>query len=151
MLSSILSLLAFFELVCAPDVTKWQAITTLSSGEIDVFKPYIFYAATAYCDPSQILSWSCESLCLGSLYAAALETSVLTFTTTQMSPWVTPPFNHTLLVVMGRMFSTVRDFHISKLLFATRSLKVHGTGYVEWDPTLNSVIIAHQGTYPPEM
>ena len=64
MLSSTLSLLAFFELACASAVTRRQTITTLSSEEIEAFKPYTFYAATAYCDPSQTLSWSCGGLCL---------------------------------------------------------------------------------------
>lgn len=52
-------------------------------------------------------------------FYAALETSVLTFTTTQITVRVTPPFNPTPLAVMGRMSSTVRDFHIFKLLIAT--------------------------------
>jgi hypothetical protein len=46
---------------------------------------------------------------LGSFYAA-LETSVLTFTTTQTSARVTPPFNPTLLAVTGRLSSSVREF-----------------------------------------
>lgn len=107
MLSSILSLLPFFGFACASAVTRRQTITTLSSEVIEAFKPYTLYAATAYCDPSQTLSWSCGGLCLD---LHALETSALTLTTTQVTARVTPLFNLTFLAVMGRMSSSVRDF-----------------------------------------
>ncbi|KAI9440856.1 lipase [Lactarius indigo] len=58
-----------------------QGITTLSQAQIEDFKPYSFYAAAAYCNPSNTLTWSCG-------------------------------------------------------------------GYVGWDPTLSSVVVAHQGTNP---
>jgi hypothetical protein len=65
MLSSILSLLAIFGLAHASAVNKRQDTTVLSSEEIEAFRPYTLYAATAYCDPSQTLAWSCGGLCLG--------------------------------------------------------------------------------------
>jgi hypothetical protein len=48
----------------------------------------------------------------------ALETSVLTLTNTKVIAMVTPHFNLTLLVVMDRLSSSVRDFYVTKLLFA---------------------------------
>ena len=123
MLSSTLSLLAFFGLACASAVTRRQTITTLSSEQIEAFKPYTFYAATAYCDPSQTLSWSCGGLCL--YLSMLLSRSALTVTTTQITARVTLHFNHTLLAVMGRMSSSVRDFYISKLLL--QSMAERGT------------------------
>ena len=108
MLSSILSLLAIFGLARGSAINKRQAITTLSSGAIEAFKPYTLYASTAYCDPSKTLSWSCGGLFFGSSYAT-LKTSVLTFTT-QIIARVTPPSNLTLLAVTGRLSSSVREF-----------------------------------------
>jgi len=104
MLSHIFPLLAYFGLARAAAITKRQAITTLTSAEIEEFKPYSFYAATAYCQPSQTLSWSCGDLCTGNPtfqpYASGGDGSAVQF-------W-----------------------------------------YVGWDPTLYSVIVAHQGTNP---
>ena len=53
----------------------------------------------------------------GSFYAA-LETSVLTLTNTKVIAMVTPHFNLTLLVAMDQLSSSVRDFYVTKLLFA---------------------------------
>jgi hypothetical protein len=39
--------------------TAAQAFTTLSQAQVESFKPYSLYAAAAYCQPSQTLSWSC--------------------------------------------------------------------------------------------
>ena len=36
-----------------------QSLSVLSSAEISSFRPFAFYASTAYCQPSQILSWQC--------------------------------------------------------------------------------------------
>jgi hypothetical protein len=47
-----LSLLAIFGLAHASTVNKRQDTTTISSEEIEAFKPYTLYAATAYCNPS---------------------------------------------------------------------------------------------------
>ena len=108
MLSSTLSLLAIFGLARASAVTKRQATTTLSSGQIEAFKPYTLYAATAYCDPSQTLSWSCGGLCLGrSMRSRDIGVDLHDH---QISARVTPPFNLMLLAVTGRMSSSVRSF-----------------------------------------
>jgi len=45
-------------------VTDPQAHTTLSSTQVESFRPYSLYAAAAYCQPSQTLSWSCGGQCL---------------------------------------------------------------------------------------
>jgi hypothetical protein len=62
MLSHILALLSIFGLAHAGAVTKRQVITTLSSAEIESFKPYTLYAGAAYCQPSLTLSWSCGGM-----------------------------------------------------------------------------------------
>lgn len=63
MLSYILALSSILELArmaAATDaVTDPQAHTTLSSTQIESFRSYSLYAAAAYCQPSQTLSWSC--------------------------------------------------------------------------------------------
>ena len=63
MLSYILFLSSIFNLAHAAAtvgaVTDPQALTGLSSTQVESFRPYSLYAAAAYCQPSQTLSWSC--------------------------------------------------------------------------------------------
>ncbi|KAF8957116.1 alpha/beta-hydrolase [Flammula alnicola] len=49
--------------VHASPVRRQAAFSTLSSADIAAFKPFSFYASTAYCQPSQILSWTCGANC----------------------------------------------------------------------------------------
>ncbi|KAF8799866.1 lipase class 3 family protein [Phlegmacium glaucopus] len=44
-------------------LSKRQSITTLSSSQISWFKPFTFFASTAYCDPSTTVHWSCGANC----------------------------------------------------------------------------------------
>ncbi|KAF9528908.1 Alpha/Beta hydrolase protein [Crepidotus variabilis] len=46
-----------------PSNSSLTAITTLSETEIDAFTPYTWYASTGYCQPSQVLTWSCGANC----------------------------------------------------------------------------------------
>ncbi|KAI0062860.1 alpha/beta-hydrolase [Artomyces pyxidatus] len=48
---------------------KRQSITTLSTTQIEAFKPFTFFASAAYCQPSTTLAWSCG----GSLSLANCE------------------------------------------------------------------------------
>ncbi|KAF8270695.1 lipase [Lactarius quietus] len=102
MLSYIFAGFAFFRIAYAIAVTKRQGITTLSQAQIEAFKPYSFYAAAAYCNPSETLSWSCGAYCTGN-----------------------PTFKPS---ASGGDGSDVQFW------------------YVGWDPTLESVVVAHQGT-----
>jgi hypothetical protein len=63
MLFRILALLAILGLARAAAATKRRAIMTLSSAEIELFKPYTLYAAAAYRQPTLTLSWSCGGRC----------------------------------------------------------------------------------------
>lgn len=56
LLASIVNAAPGFELV---QLSKRQSITTLSSPQISSFKPYTFFASTAYCNPSMTINWSC--------------------------------------------------------------------------------------------
>jgi hypothetical protein len=38
------------------------AVTTLTSAQVAAYKPYSYYAATAYCQPAQTLAWTCGSM-----------------------------------------------------------------------------------------
>ena len=40
-------------------LAKRQAITTLTTAQITAFKPFTFFASTAYCQPSATLAWNC--------------------------------------------------------------------------------------------
>ncbi len=66
MLFCALVLFVIFDLArcaVAGAITERQAITALSSAQVESFKPYLLYAAAAYCPPSQTLSWSCGGPC----------------------------------------------------------------------------------------
>ena len=67
MLSYIFVGLAFFRIayatVIATRQTQGQNLSILSDEDIEVFKPYSFYSAAAYCSPSDILTWSCGGRC----------------------------------------------------------------------------------------
>ena len=59
-----LALLASLAAVrAAPTLEARQSITTLSSSQISAFKPYTFYASTAYCSPASTLAWNCGANC----------------------------------------------------------------------------------------
>jgi len=47
----------------ASDLLKRQTITTLSASQISAYKPFSFFASTAYCNPSTTLTWSCGANC----------------------------------------------------------------------------------------
>jgi len=42
-----------------PELVKRQAITPLAAAQISAFKPFTFFASTAYCNPSNTLAWNC--------------------------------------------------------------------------------------------
>ncbi|KAI9510547.1 lipase [Russula earlei] len=44
-------------------VYQRQAISTLSSTQIDAFAPFTHFASTAYCNPSTTINWSCGANC----------------------------------------------------------------------------------------
>ena len=45
-----------------------QSITTLSTAQIEAFKPFTFFASTAYCNPSTTINWSC-----GGMFASVMS------------------------------------------------------------------------------
>lgn len=47
----------------APALEGRQSITTLSTSEVAVFRPYTHYASTAFCEPSQTITWTCGANC----------------------------------------------------------------------------------------
>ncbi|TEB21978.1 lipase [Coprinellus micaceus] len=71
MIASILLLLAQLAAVAfaapaavlVPVLEARQSITTLSATEVTGYKPYSWYAATAYCPPAKTLAWNCGTKC----------------------------------------------------------------------------------------
>lgn len=58
-----LALLTLAVSVSAVPLEARQSISALSASQIGTFKPFTFYASTAYCDPSTTLTWSCGTNC----------------------------------------------------------------------------------------
>jgi len=57
-----LSLLAALSVFAAPadSITlEKRQIQTISPGAVAAFKPYSFYAASAYCNPFVLKTWTC--------------------------------------------------------------------------------------------
>jgi len=42
-----------------------RQIQTISPGDVAAFKPYSFYAASAYCEPSVLKTWTCGGTWMG--------------------------------------------------------------------------------------
>ncbi|KAF9471994.1 alpha/beta-hydrolase [Pholiota conissans] len=84
-----------------------SSFTTLSAAEISAFKPFSFYAATAYCEPSTILASSCGTNC-------------------DANPTFQP-------IAAGGDGIDVQFW------------------YVGVDPTLQTIIVGHQGTDPTKI
>jgi len=63
---SILSLgLGFLAIASAAVLPRQGAVTALSAAQISAFKPYSFFASSAYCSPSTTINWSCGANCNG--------------------------------------------------------------------------------------
>jgi len=45
------------------ELSKRQSITALTAAQISAFKPFTFFASTAYCNPSTTINWSCGANC----------------------------------------------------------------------------------------
>ncbi|TCD61802.1 hypothetical protein EIP91_007888 [Steccherinum ochraceum] len=84
-----------------------QAITTLATSQISMFKPFTFFASAAYCQPSTTINWSCGANCNAN---------------SGFQP-----------VASGGDGSDVQFW------------------YVGFDPSLSTVIVAHQGTDPDKI
>ena len=61
LLTASLLLLAALDTFAAPteSALEKRQIQTFSPGAVSDFKPYSFYAASAYCDPSVLKTWAC--------------------------------------------------------------------------------------------
>ncbi|GLB41589.1 putative lipase (class 3) [Lyophyllum shimeji] len=86
----------------APSLEARQSVTTLTAGQVAAYKPYSYYAASAYCQPASTLAWNCGGNC-------------------NANPGFKP-------VASGGNGDSVQFW------------------YVGYDPTLQTVIVAYQGT-----
>jgi len=60
--SVLLCALVVYAAPTSPVVPR-QIITALTAAQVAAFKPYSYYAASAYCQPSTTLAWSCGANC----------------------------------------------------------------------------------------
>ncbi|KAF7317834.1 Lipase [Mycena kentingensis (nom. inval.)] len=47
----------------APSLVARQSVSALSAAQVTAFKPYSFYASSAYCSPASTLAWNCGPNC----------------------------------------------------------------------------------------
>ena len=104
----------------------FSSFTTLSTDQIAAFKPFSFYASAGYCQPSATLAWNCGANC-------------------NANPSFEP-------VASGGDGSETQ--FCKRLLTGSICKKLTSAaqrGFVGFDPTLNTIIVSHQGTDTSEM
>jgi hypothetical protein len=106
-LPAMLSFVSLAASAAAAPLVARQAITALSTTQINSYTPYTHYASTAYCSPASTLAWNCGANC-------------------NANPGFKP-------IASGGDGGGTQYW------------------YVGWDPTLKTVIVAHQGTDTSQM
>jgi hypothetical protein len=125
---SLTFVLLLFPLLTAatPAVQRRQSgITTLSPAQVASFKPYTFFASTAYCDASTTKNWTCGANC-------------------DANPGFKP-------IASGGNGDSIQFCEWNLFEFASgarlgETMLTMNSGYVGFDPTLKTIIVAHQGT-----
>jgi uncharacterized membrane protein len=100
------------------------AITTISTADTEAFKPFTFYASTAYCQPSDTLAWSCGPNC-------------------DANPNFQP--------ITSGGDGAVNQFCGSFAAINCPRVLIYVVVYVGYDPDLDTVVVGHQGTDPEKM
>ncbi len=111
--------------VPTPALETRQAITALSSSQIAAFKPFPFYASAGYCQPSATLAWNCGANCNANPSFKPVASGG-DGDETQFCE-LCPPNSWEKLMDEGQL------------------------GFVGFDPTLNTIVVSHQGTDTSEM
>lgn len=101
-----------------------QSIAPISTSEINSFPPYAWFASTAYCKPSSTLAWNCGTNC---------DNNADFIPTASGGDGRDVQFCEYFLCFLVAMYSYVRS------------------GYVGFSPSLNSVVVAHEGTNPESL
>ena len=122
--AALLAALSAVEARPGPGLRVRQSITALTQSQIAAFTPYTWYASTGYCNASQTLVWDCGTNC-------------------EANPSFEP-------VASGgdgdsTQYCTWREGS------ACRAYTDGWSGFVGYDPNLDTVIVSHQGTDPDEM
>ncbi|PPR00191.1 hypothetical protein CVT26_009043 [Gymnopilus dilepis] len=63
LVSALLFGLSVVQAVPAPELSKRQSITALSTSQINSYTPFTWFASAAYCSPSSTLAWNCGANC----------------------------------------------------------------------------------------
>ncbi|KAF8825526.1 hypothetical protein HHX47_DHR6000298 [Lentinula edodes] len=102
------------------------AITTLTTAQIEVYKPYTYYASAGYCSPTTTINWSCGSARPTSSFCVRGELILSLAANCEANPTFVP-------VASGGDGDSIQFW------------------FVGYDPTLHSVIVSHQGTDTAEI
>ena len=102
---------------------RQDTITPLTPEEVSAFKPYTWYAATTACQLSAIMDWNCGKNCEANPTFKPIATGGDGDATQFCMPLFLRAFG-----------SPQADQHCSE------------SGFAGYDPTLDTVIVAHQGT-----
>lgn len=147
----LLSLVALASIVlvrATPIAVKRQleAITTLSSSQINAFAPFTNFAFAAYCNPSTTRTWTCGGTFI---YLSTLEARPEVAENVLPQPIAkrTPTFKQLKLEVMVMTSSFVGERNTTVVISRILLIELL-SGYVGFSPSLNTVIVAHQGTDP---
>ena len=129
-------------LVSAAPLLAGQNITTLTLHEVSEFTPYTYYAGAAYCHPSQIWSWSCRAFQRERVDPSQMQAHTHINTLQPRACIKFPVSSHSPSVGTGLLSNFVSRLLVSCEVLMLKLVQ----GYVGYNPTLNTVIVAHQGT-----
>ncbi|KAK7038706.1 hypothetical protein VNI00_010590 [Paramarasmius palmivorus] len=108
--------------VPAPVLEARQSVTALSSAQISAFKPLSFFAGAGYCEPAKTLAWNCGVNCNANK---------------DFKPVASGGNGGSIQFCKPGKYASEDDRHLT---FSS------SLGYVGFSPSLNTVIVAHQGT-----
>lgn len=105
----------------AVSLVSGQGYPTLTTSEINAYRPYAFYASTGYCAPSTTINWSCGGVSMCSFFNPVLKIILLSLANCEANPTFKP-------FASGGNGDTVQYW------------------FVGYDPVLDTVMVVHQGT-----
>ena len=124
-------------------LVKRQAITPLSAAQISAFKPFTFFASTAYCNPSKTLNWNCGREFLLMQKNATSDLISISANCNANADFIP--------IASGGDGSAVQFCKLQSYLEHFWRLTSIRLGYVGFSPSQQLVIVAHQGTVTSKM
>jgi hypothetical protein len=142
-LLSVFALVSVTLVHASPIEVKRQDITTLSPTQVDAFAQITHFASAAYCDSSITRTWNCGS--------AFTHCPTLERLLEPMLPQPIVKRFRTLNQLQLEATAVIPSFVSEQTTTDAVVMSLTPSGYVGSSPSLNTVIVAHQGTDPKKL